>query len=83
MLYCAASCFGVWCIPTTMQAGNIREKYNLEGSCCGDFCKSFCCPCCAVMQHEKEVDAREALLGHSNKQQQAYHSQPGMHYTPQ
>lgn len=27
-----------------------REQYQLPGSCCGDFCVTFWCSCCAVAQ---------------------------------
>ncbi|KAL6887415.1 PLAC8 domain-containing protein [Trichoderma longibrachiatum] len=67
---CNASCIvyallahcGLGCIPTTMQRGEIREKYSLEGRCFGDFCKSCWCNCCTLMQHEKELEQRQALL---------------------
>ena len=42
-----------------MQMADIRERYNLQGSCMGDIAKSCCCACCAVIQAEKESEDRE------------------------
>jgi len=44
-------------------AADVREKYNLQGSCTGDLVKSFCCLCCSVVQAEKEARDREAERG--------------------
>ena len=40
--------------------GQIRQKYNIEGSICGDFCTiAFCCPC-AICQHTRQLDQKGA-----------------------
>eukprot|EP01001_Neometanema_parovale_P011336 NODE_7583_length_756_cov_110.333333_g7334_i0.p2 GENE.NODE_7583_length_756_cov_110.333333_g7334_i0~~NODE_7583_length_756_cov_110.333333_g7334_i0.p2 ORF type:complete len:141 (-),score=47.20 NODE_7583_length_756_cov_110.333333_g7334_i0:268-690(-) len=36
----------------------LREKYGIEGSCCGDCCVAMCCPACAVMQDARELKVR-------------------------
>ncbi|KAK0374613.1 PLAC8 family protein [Colletotrichum paranaense] len=38
--------------------GDIRKKFHIEGSTCGDCCVSFWCPCCVLIQHENEVEGR-------------------------
>ncbi|KAF1998021.1 hypothetical protein P154DRAFT_440066 [Amniculicola lignicola CBS 123094] len=58
-----ASCFGLHWVMQAMQAADVREKYNLQGSCTGDLVKSFCCLCCSVVQAEKESLEREAEKG--------------------
>ncbi|ETK93368.1 hypothetical protein F441_03559 [Phytophthora nicotianae CJ01A1] len=27
-----------------------RERFQIPGSCCGDYCAAFCCGCCAMAQ---------------------------------
>lgn len=53
-----------------MQRMEIREKYNLEGSCLKDLALSFCCHCCSMIQDDKEAEHREQLLRSSGVQQQ-------------
>ncbi|KAI8935645.1 hypothetical protein NX059_007171 [Plenodomus lindquistii] len=55
-LYCLSTCF--LCMTPIYQAiaiNTLRMKLNLEGSVVEDFLKAFCCPCCALMQSEKEA----------------------------
>ncbi|KAL2207925.1 PLAC8 family protein [Sarocladium strictum] len=80
LLFCGSSCFGVHWIPTAMQRENIREKYNLEGSCVKDLLASFCCPCCTLMQSDKEAAHREGLLQHAPQTQQYETNNTGMVY---
>ncbi|KAI1482351.1 PLAC8-domain-containing protein [Daldinia eschscholtzii] len=72
-------------IYAMLKRTEIRERYNIEGSGCGDCCTSYWCPCCALIQQDNEVKIRQ-----SNAQPiaQAYQSPPGMQmpapaYTPQ
>lgn len=44
----------------TMKRGEIREKFGIEGSSMGDCCASYWCLCCALIQQEKEVKARQS-----------------------
>jgi len=62
LLFCGASCFGLHWIPEAMQRADIRHKYNLQGSFVGDIIRSFCCPCCELMQTAKEAEFREKEL---------------------
>ncbi|KAF2683450.1 PLAC8-domain-containing protein [Lentithecium fluviatile CBS 122367] len=59
LLFCASSYFGVNWILNAMQLQDLREKYNLEGSCTEDLVKSYCCLCCSIVQAEKESKERE------------------------
>lgn len=52
-----------------MQRANIREKYNLQGSCLVDIATACCCGCCDLIQQDKEVEHREPL---NQGQQQGY-----------
>jgi hypothetical protein len=36
----------------------IRERYGIKGDGTADCCATYWCPCCAVIQHDKEVIAR-------------------------
>lgn len=45
-----------------MQRAEIREKFNLEGSCMSDLARAYCCGCCDLMQQEKEVAERAPLV---------------------
>jgi hypothetical protein len=38
----------------------IREKYGIKGDGTGDCCTTYWCACCALIQQEKEVQARAA-----------------------
>lgn len=37
-----------------MQRQDLREKHNIAGSCAFDLLMACCCPCCSVIQMEKE-----------------------------
>ncbi|KAK2739726.1 hypothetical protein FQN55_009316 [Onygenales sp. PD_40] len=43
-----------------MEPGHIKAKHNVEESMVQDCLTSFWCPCCAVVQQEKEVVQRQA-----------------------
>jgi hypothetical protein len=45
---------------TCVKRGEIREKYDIEGSSGKDFCTSYWCSLCALIQHDKEVKSRQA-----------------------
>ncbi|KOC08475.1 DUF614 domain protein [Aspergillus flavus AF70] len=79
--YCNADCtiftglgliYSHWIIQT-IRRGEMRERYGIKGSCCGDCCATFFCSCCALVQEEKEAELRtRAELG--------YQMTPGMEY---
>jgi hypothetical protein len=39
----------------------IRTKYGIRGDSSDDCCQSCWCPCCVLVQQEREVEAREKL----------------------
>ncbi|KAI1470926.1 PLAC8-domain-containing protein [Daldinia caldariorum] len=86
MIHGAISCFtGCGWIYAMLKRTEIRERYNIEGSGCGDCCVSFWCPCCALIQQDNEVKLRQSK---AQPIAQAYQSPQGMHmpapaYTPQ
>lgn len=38
----------------------MRQAYGINGNTCTDCLASCCCPCCALMQMEKEVVSRQS-----------------------
>ncbi|KAH8896060.1 PLAC8-domain-containing protein [Thozetella sp. PMI_491] len=36
----------------------IRQRFNIPGSACGDCCAAFWCQCCQVIQSDSEVNSR-------------------------
>ena len=58
--YCL-SCAGLSWALSMMQRGEIRQKYNLPGSGCGDCVRACCCAPCDLLQQDKEVTYREQL----------------------
>ncbi|EYE90416.1 PLAC8 family protein [Aspergillus ruber CBS 135680] len=73
-LFAFLALLGSQWIIQTVKRGETRERFGIEGSCCGDCCVSFCCSCCAIIQAEKEVElrTRPELMG--------YQMTPGMAY---
>ncbi|CEN62752.1 Putative DUF614 domain protein (AFU_orthologue; AFUA_5G00975) [Aspergillus calidoustus] len=65
--------YAQWIIQT-IRRGEMREKHQIEGSCCGDCCTAFWCGCCALVQEEKEMElrTRPELTGYRSTPQMAY-----------
>lgn len=84
LLFCGAGCVGLHWIPLAMQRMDIREKYNLRGSCLEDLALSCCCHCCTMVQSDKEAGHREELLRSSGGgvQQQYRANTDEMRYPP-
>ncbi|KAG5981788.1 hypothetical protein E4U55_002566 [Claviceps digitariae] len=82
LLFCAAGCVGLPCIPVAMQRMNIRQKYHLQGSCLQDLVLSCCCNCCVMIQSDKEAEHREGLLSGSGVQEEYQGNKEGMEYPP-
>lgn len=51
-----------------LQRANIREKYNLQGSCLVDIATACCCGICDLVQQEKETVHRNAQGGAVSEQ---------------
>ncbi|KAF3914056.1 hypothetical protein AA313_de0202006 [Arthrobotrys entomopaga] len=77
--FCGLMCLcGVQWVLGLMQRGEIRHRYNLEGSGIGDCCRHFWCGCCTLIQEDRETETRKALLVPAN--QVGYQQQAGMSY---
>ncbi|KAH8197756.1 hypothetical protein TruAng_008090 [Truncatella angustata] len=72
-----ALCFftGFHWVYTMLKRTEIRERFGIPGSACGDCCTSFWCHCCAVIQQDNEVKSR---LHAGGPIQQQYQQQQGM-----
>ncbi|RYO86787.1 hypothetical protein DL763_006577 [Monosporascus cannonballus] len=62
-------------IYAMLKRGEIRERYNIQGSGFNDCCVSYWCACCAVIQQDNEVIIRQR---NAVPVKQGYQSQPGM-----
>ncbi|KAF6839683.1 PLAC8 family protein [Colletotrichum musicola] len=49
---------GLSWIYIAIKRTGIREQFGIEGSQVGDWCTAIWCPCCAVLQQDKEVVSR-------------------------
>jgi hypothetical protein len=56
----------------------MREKYGMESNGCGDCLTAFCCPCCQLIQEDKESIVRNT--GMDPKTQTPYVPPTGMSY---
>ncbi|KAI0892890.1 PLAC8 family protein [Annulohypoxylon nitens] len=54
---CLTVFFNGW-IYSFMKRKEIRERFEIEGSGCGDCCAAFWCQYCQIIQADKEVKAR-------------------------
>ncbi|KAI2621167.1 PLAC8-domain-containing protein [Hypoxylon sp. NC1633] len=77
MIHGFIACFtGCGWIYALMKRGEIRQRYQIHGSGCGDCCVSFWCSCCALIQQDNEVKMRQAKL--NQPVSQGYQPQPDM-----
>jgi hypothetical protein len=60
-----------------IKRGEIRRRFGIEGSGCGDCASAYCCPCCVLVQHEKELEVQ------STRVQTGYQAPAAMAYGPQ
>ncbi|KAI1439739.1 PLAC8-domain-containing protein [Annulohypoxylon stygium] len=49
--------FSGW-IFSMMKRTEIRERFGIPGSGCGDCCAAFWCQCCQVIQADNEINSR-------------------------
>ncbi|XP_002158056.1 uncharacterized protein LOC100202625 [Hydra vulgaris] len=57
---CLYGCLSLTCVGPISRAlvrSDIRQKLNIEGSCCGDFICHLFCPLCALVQESQEIQA--------------------------
>ncbi|KAF2663679.1 PLAC8-domain-containing protein [Microthyrium microscopicum] len=60
LMFVGSSCVGLHWLLGSLQRSEVRQKYNLEGSCITDIAASCCCALCSLVQQEKEVTFRQA-----------------------
>ena len=60
---------------------DMRHHYSIKGNMCLDCVASGFCPCCALLQEEKELTFR-ASIGPSGSQPPAYEPSQEMMYAP-
>eukprot|EP00457_Paulinella_chromatophora_P013948 gb/GEZN01014313.1/.p1 GENE.gb/GEZN01014313.1/~~gb/GEZN01014313.1/.p1 ORF type:complete len:120 (+),score=0.99 gb/GEZN01014313.1/:28-387(+) len=56
LLFCC--CMHFSCLFHAGVRTRVREQYKLKESMCNDCCVTWCCPCCTLMQEEREMNAR-------------------------
>ncbi|XP_002155109.1 uncharacterized protein LOC100202631 [Hydra vulgaris] len=57
---CLYGFLGVTCVGAITRAivrSDIRQKHQIEGSCCEDFICHLFCPICALVQESKEIQS--------------------------
>lgn len=60
-----------------LQHSRIRATYNIDGTAGGDCVQSYYCPCCTLMQDEREVLARERRIIRQQRGDGEVTEQPG------
>lgn len=60
-----------------LQHSRIRATYNIDGTAGGDCVQSYYCPCCTLMQDEREVLARERRIIRQQRGDGDVREQPG------
>jgi len=86
--YCNSNCVGWgalalcgfgWVLQT-IRRGEMRNQLGINGSSFGDCCGAWCCPCCGLMQEEKEMVYRGEI---SQQAAEPYQPTKNMAYPPQ
>ena len=70
MAYCGFS----W-ILQCLKRGDMRDRYGIQGSSVEDCLGAMCCPCCGLVQEEKE-----SLIRTQEAPAQGYQMNPAMHH---
>ncbi|KAM7210550.1 PLAC8 family domain containing protein [Rhypophila decipiens] len=74
-LHCVTGC---GFIMVMKQREEIRNRYSIKGSSCGDCCATYWCIACTMMQQDNEVKRREAARMANNTVTQGYQAPQGM-----
>jgi Cys-rich protein (TIGR01571 family) len=85
MIMCGITYFtGCGWIYAMMKRTEIRERFGIRGSGSGDCCTAYWCPCCVLIQQEKEVQSRTAAgpITQGYVAPQAMHMPPGKPSAP-
>ena len=40
----------------------MRQRYHIDGSCCGDCCTALCCHACELTQEQRELALEEQSI---------------------
>lgn len=65
------------------QRGEIRERYGIPGSSGGDCATATFCCCCALVQHDNEVESRSPKQrGAKNVDKAGYQANTGSMFMP-
>ncbi|KAI9848789.1 MAG: hypothetical protein M1838_000370 [Thelocarpon superellum] len=83
--FCAlAYCGGLHWVFMIIKRGEMRQKFNLDGSTGGDIVRALCCACCELVQEEKESLLLTAELTGGAAAPQGYQKETtGMQYPAQ
>jgi Cys-rich protein (TIGR01571 family) len=77
-MWCGLYLIGGWqCIYQTIKRGDMRQRLGIEGSGVTDWLASWCCPCCGLVQEEKESLLKQEAI---NAQATQYNAPTGMAY---
>lgn len=58
-----------------LKRGELRKRFGIEGSALKDCAGSCFCPCCTLVQQEKEIETRSGTM------QAPYQSPTGMAFS--
>jgi hypothetical protein len=59
-----------------LQHSRIRATYDIDGTTADDCYSAYCCPCCTIMQDDREIRAREYKDRKNEKKCGAINDQP-------
>ena len=61
---------------------DVRFQRKIYGSCCDDCLQTACCPCCVLVQEEKEELDRLTQPGYQSERQEMVYGQPQQRPAP-
>lgn len=77
-LFVLAGYCGLSWVLMMMKRRDLREKFGIKGSVGEDCILSCCCPCCTLVQQEKELDAQASRFQAAS----GYEAPAAMAYPP-
>lgn len=80
-LYALLSYCGLHWVLLMLKRGELRERFEIEGSTGQDCAEAYFCPCCTLVQNEKEVEKRSASVRTQTQTQTPYQAPGGMVYS--
>lgn len=64
-----------------LKRGEMRHRFGISGNGCKDCMAAFCCPCCVLVQQEKEAVAQSEKIEQASGAA-GYRAPEGMAYPP-